>query len=130
MTAERMALLELIERQADTDPVREMLAFAADRIMELEVEPRTGAAKGARSAPREVQRNGYRERDWVEEGQETVRGTVFPTTARRSDRAGNPEAARGQLPAELPGAAADRRKGARGGYTGSLYPRDLHARRR
>ena len=64
MTDERMALLELIEKEADTDLVREMLAFAADRIMELEVELRTGAAKGARSPLREVQRNGYRERDW------------------------------------------------------------------
>jgi putative transposase len=63
-TDERMALLELIEKQADSDLVREMLAFAADRIMELEVELRTGAAKGARSALREAQRNGYRERDW------------------------------------------------------------------
>ena len=64
MTDERMALLELIEKQADSDLVREMLAFAADRIMELEVELRTGAAKGARSPLREAQRNGYRERDW------------------------------------------------------------------
>jgi putative transposase len=64
MTDERMALLELIEKQADSDLVREMLAFAADRIMELEVELRTGAAKGARSPLREVRRNGYRERDW------------------------------------------------------------------
>jgi transposase-like protein len=59
-----MALLGLIEKQADPDLVREMLAFAADRIMELEVELRTGAAKGACSPLREVQRNGYRERDW------------------------------------------------------------------
>jgi transposase-like protein len=64
MTDERMALIELIEKQADSDLVREMLAFAADRIMDLEVELRTGAAKGARSPLREVQRNGYRERDW------------------------------------------------------------------
>jgi len=64
MTDERMALLDLIEKQADSDLVREMLAFAADRIMEVEVELRTGAAKGARSPLREVQRNGYRERDW------------------------------------------------------------------
>ena len=64
MTDERMALIDLIEKQADTDLVREMLAFAADRIMELEVELRTGAAKGTRSPLREVQRNGYRERDW------------------------------------------------------------------
>ena len=64
MTDERMALLELVEQQADGDLVREMLAFAADRIMEAEVEARTGAARGARSPLREVQRNGYRDRDW------------------------------------------------------------------
>ena len=64
MTDERMALIELIEKQADSDFVRDMLAFAADRIMDVEVEARTGAAKGARSPLREVQRNGYRERDW------------------------------------------------------------------
>lgn len=59
-----MALIELVEKQADGDLVREMLAFAAERIMEVEVEARTGAAKGARSPLREVQRNGYRDRDW------------------------------------------------------------------
>ncbi len=64
MTDGRMALIELVEKQADGDLVREMLAFAAERIMELEVEARTGAAKGARSPLREVQRNGYRDRDW------------------------------------------------------------------
>ncbi len=64
MTDERMALVELVEKQADGDLVREMLAFAAERIMELEVEARTGASKGARSPLREVQRNGYRDRDW------------------------------------------------------------------
>jgi len=64
MTDERMALLELVEQQADGDLVREMLAFAASRIMEAEVETQTGAAKGVRSPLREVQRNGYRDRDW------------------------------------------------------------------
>ena len=64
MTDERMTLLELVEQQADGDLVREMLAFAAERIMEAEVEARTGAAKGTRSPLREVQRNGYRDRDW------------------------------------------------------------------
>jgi putative transposase len=53
-------LIELVEKQADGDLVREMLAFAAERIMEAEVEARTGAAKGARTPMREVQRNGYR----------------------------------------------------------------------
>lgn len=42
MTNERMALLELIEKQADTDLIRGMLAFAAGRIMKLEVKLRTG----------------------------------------------------------------------------------------
>ena len=41
MTDERMALIELIEKQADSDFVRDMLAFAADRIMEMEVEAET-----------------------------------------------------------------------------------------
>jgi transposase-like protein len=64
MTEERMALIELVEKQADGDLVREMLAFAAERIMEAEVEARTGAAKGARTPMREMQRNGYLDRDW------------------------------------------------------------------
>ena len=64
MTDDRMALLDLVEQQADGDLVREMLAFAASRIMEAEVETQTGAAKVARSPLREVQRNGYRDRDW------------------------------------------------------------------
>lgn len=64
MSDDRMALMELVEKQADGDLVREMLAFAAERIMEAEIEARTGAAKGTRSPMREAQRNGYRERDW------------------------------------------------------------------
>src|SRR5919106_740843 len=64
MTDERMALLELVEKSADADLVREMLAFAAERIMDAEVELLTGAAKGVRTALRETQRNGYRDRDW------------------------------------------------------------------
>lgn len=59
MTDDRMALLELVEKQADGDLVRAMLAFAAERIMDAEIEARTGAAKGARTPMREVQRNGY-----------------------------------------------------------------------
>jgi transposase-like protein len=64
MTDEKMALLELVEKGADADLVRDMLAFAADRIMDAEAEVAAGAAKGARSPLREVYRNGYRERDW------------------------------------------------------------------
>lgn len=64
MTDERMALLDLVEKGADADLVRDMLAFAAERIMEAEAEVAAGAAKGARSPLREAHRNGYRERDW------------------------------------------------------------------
>ena len=62
MTDDRMALIELIEKGADSDLVREMLSFAADRLMEAEVEARTGAAHGTRDPGRLVQRNGYRDR--------------------------------------------------------------------
>ena len=56
--------MELIEKGADGDLVREMLAFAAERIMDLEVEARTGAGHGSRSPARTNHRNGYRERPW------------------------------------------------------------------
>jgi putative transposase len=46
MTDDRMALLELVEKAADADLVREMLAFAADRIMDAEVETQIGAGQG------------------------------------------------------------------------------------
>lgn len=65
MTTDRMALIELVEKGADADLVREMLAFAAERMMEAEVQALTGAPHGARDpAVRQVQRNGYRERSW------------------------------------------------------------------
>jgi len=64
MTNETMALIELLEQGADGDFVRDMLAFASERIMTAEVEARTGAVHGAREPGRLVQRNGYRERPW------------------------------------------------------------------
>src|SRR5450756_2446664 len=64
MTDNRMALIEMIEKGADGDLVREMLSFAAERLMEAEVEARTGAGHGERDPGRLVQRNGYRERGW------------------------------------------------------------------
>jgi transposase-like protein len=54
------ALIEL----ADGHLVRKMLAFAAGRITEAEVEAWTGAASGARTPMREVQCRGYRHRAW------------------------------------------------------------------
>jgi putative transposase len=64
MTDERMALLELVEKGADADLVRELLAYASERLMAAEVDRLTGAAAGARSPDRVNHRNGYRERGW------------------------------------------------------------------
>src|ERR1700735_434936 len=71
MTDETMSLRELLEKTADTDFLREMVGFTAQRLMELEVESLTGAPHGTRTPDRLTQRNGYRERDW-----ETRAGTV------------------------------------------------------
>ena len=64
MTDERMALLELIEKGADADLVRDLLAFASERLMAAEVDELTGAAAGVRSPDRINHRNGYRARGW------------------------------------------------------------------
>ena len=64
MTNERMALLDLVEKDADSDLVRDLLAFAAERMMEAEAEVAAGAAKGARTPLRDAHRNGYRAREW------------------------------------------------------------------
>src|SRR5579871_2660857 len=64
MTDAKIALLELVEQEADTGLVREMLAFAAERMMDLEIEAKTGAPAGTRSPDRLNHRNGYRERNW------------------------------------------------------------------
>jgi putative transposase len=64
MTDEMMSLRALLEKSADVELVREMVGFAAQRLMELEVESLTGAAHGERSAERINHRNGYRDRLW------------------------------------------------------------------
>ncbi len=64
MTDQEAALRELLAKGSDATFLREMIGFAAQRLMELEVEGLTGAAHGERSADRRAQRNGYRERDW------------------------------------------------------------------
>ena len=71
MTTDRMALIELLEKSADADFLREMLGFVADRLMALEAEGLCGAAPGERSPERTNHRNGYRDRRW-----ETRAGTV------------------------------------------------------
>jgi putative transposase len=64
MTDDMMTLRTLLEKSSDADLLREMVSFAAQRLMELEVETLTGAAHGARDPERINQRNGYRERMW------------------------------------------------------------------
>ena len=49
MTDEMMTLRTLLEKSSDTDLLREMIGFTAQRLMELEVEGLTGAAHGERS---------------------------------------------------------------------------------
>jgi putative transposase len=71
MTDDRMDLQALLGKSPDADFLREMIGFAAQRLMELEVGGLTGAAYGEKSSERVAQRNGYRERDW-----ETRAGTV------------------------------------------------------
>jgi putative transposase len=64
MTNDMMDLRALLEKSSDAELLREMVGFAAQRLMELEVEGLTGAAHGARDPDRVNQRNGYRDRLW------------------------------------------------------------------
>ena len=71
MTNDMMDVQALVGKSADGDFLRDMIGFAAQRLMELEVGGLTGAAYGEKDGERLVQRNGYRDRDW-----ETRAGTV------------------------------------------------------
>ena len=64
MTEAMMSLNALPEKTSDADMLREMIGFAAERLMALEVGVLAGAGYGEKNPERRAQRNGYRERDW------------------------------------------------------------------
>src|SRR3981081_2355095 len=71
MTDEMMNLRTLVEKTPDADLLREMIGFAAQRLMELEVGGLTGAAYGEKAPERLRPRHGYPDR-----GAGTRAGTV------------------------------------------------------
>ena len=111
MTDDKIALRELLEKGSDTTLLREMIGFAAQRLMELETDTLCGAGHGERSESRTNHRNGYRDRDWQ--------------TRAGSCRTPHPEAAPGQLLPRLPGTTPDGGEGADRGDPGSLRPGHL-----
>jgi putative transposase len=64
MAKASIALTELIEKGSQDEIVRELLSHIAERLMEFEIEQRTGAEHGERTPERSNSRNGYRDRLW------------------------------------------------------------------
>ena len=110
MTAANLDLKELLEKTADTDFLREMIGFTAQRLMELgSRNPHRSHPHGSRSADRLTHRNGYRGREW-----DTRAGTV---------ELGIPKIRKGSY---FPGFLEPRRmgeEGADGGHPGGLRAR-------
>ncbi len=57
-------LWALVEKAPDADFLREVIGFAAERLIELEVGAATGAGCGEKSRSHLAQRNGSCDRDW------------------------------------------------------------------
>ena len=111
MTDDMIALRELLEKGSDATFLREMIGFAAQRLMELETETLCGAGHGERSDNRTNQRNGYRDRDW-----QTRVGTVELRI---------PKLRRGSYFPRLSGATPDGREGTDRGDPGGVCPGHL-----
>jgi hypothetical protein len=90
-TDERMALIELTEKNADTDLVREMLLFAAETDGGRGRSSNCGGAR-LRDPPRQVQRNGYRRRTRPIE--QSMLTAVFPRHGFTGGNAGRQTALR------------------------------------
>jgi putative transposase len=63
-TKTTIALADLVEKGADSDLLRDMIQYVAQRLMELDTEGLCAAAYGERNPERANSRNGYRERLW------------------------------------------------------------------
>jgi len=63
MTDDKSALRELLEKGSGATFLREMISFAAERLMALETDGLCGAGDGERGPERTNHRNGFRDRD-------------------------------------------------------------------
>ena len=123
-----------LRRPAAAHPAKQ--ASRGPRVMAAEVDQRTGAPAGARSAERTNHRNGYRERPWrtragrIDLAIPKLRtGSYFPSFLEPSIVSKTIDPSAKRRPSG-DGRAAHRREGAHRGDPGSLRPRRLHPRRR
>ena len=66
MAEERMPVLDALRKgeEADHDPLRELVRWAVQELMEAEVSAQIGAGRYERSGERVTHRNGFRPRPW------------------------------------------------------------------
>jgi hypothetical protein len=113
MTTDMMNFRDLVEKAPDADLLREMIGYAAERLMEIEVGAATGAAYDEKDPAKRTQRNGYRDRDW-----ETRAGTVELRL---------PKLRKGSCFPGFAGTAPDGREGADGRDPGGVHSGYLNA---
>ena len=116
MTDDTMAFFNLVRERGGGDLLKDLAEAVLQRLMDYDVENLVGAARYERNEARTTQRNGFRERNLE--------------TRLRHARSQDPEAAPGQLFPRLPGAAQDRRTGARRRRAGGLDPGHFDAQGR